>query len=126
MAVGSGLGGSAGSFHAYLQSQFGAKANSELTMGKESLNLWREKLCTLFSGVLSLEFAVNGFSAAYSRATMYSSKTLGNSSPNVKNPRNSQARVSAGKLLHAHEEILSLLNSEDLTSEVDRSGVVRI
>jgi hypothetical protein len=38
----------------------------------------------------------------------------------------SQALVSAGKLLDAYEEILSLLNNEDLTTEIDRSGVVRI
>jgi hypothetical protein len=38
----------------------------------------------------------------------------------------SHALVSAGKLLDAHEEILSLLNAENPTAEIDRSDVVRI
>jgi hypothetical protein len=150
-------------------SMINSEPNPELPLGKESLNLWREKLCTLCSDILSLESAVNGFSASYfddhdvlfkdSREQLTqckesaellilgynqfaeehgiepinlvvveekTSRKMGEHLRTFATLARSQALVSAGKLLDAYEEILSLLNNEDLTTEIDRSGVVRI
>lgn len=150
-------------------SMINSKPNSELTLGKESLNFWREKLCTLFSDILSLESAINGFSAGYfddhdvlfkdSREQLTqckesaellilgynqfaeengiepinlvvveqrTSRKIGEHLRTFATLARSHALVSAGKLLDAHEEILSLLNSENPTAEIDRSDAVRI